>query len=710
MNQIKVSVIVPVYNAEHYLAECLDSALNQTLEDCEIICVDDGSTDSSGSIVKSYADRYPNVRLISQKNAGASRARNTALAAAQGKYIFFLDSDDILEPNTLESLYRKAEADQLDIVYFNAEPFFETEEIKAANDKYIQFYNRQGDYSGIHTGQSMFAAMRRNREFLGSMCLVFIRRGLILDNGLEFYNGIICEDNLFIFQCTMLARRTGYLSDRFYRRRVRGDSVMTTKTSIKNVEGYLVCYSEMLAFLRDRQVEPEAEEVISEYLYYSMFRNACTAYMQLTPEARKEKIPHGGSAVAHLQFLVEQVTKMESDRNQLKTRLENQRPFPGSRKPVLRKIRRGFKCIRDHGFVYTLKLGWKKAARILRPAMNTLRTRQKWASIQRHRGEPLVSFILPVYNVEPFLAQCLDSLLNQSMKAIEVICVDDGSKDRSLEILEAYAGKDSRVRVFTQKNQFAGAARNLGLQHARGEYVVFLDSDDFFHPDLAKEAYMAAKQKNADVVLFGAMHYNNQTGEYKEAKWLLNANLAPVKQPFSWKDCSGKLFQISTPCPWTKMFRRDFVQAKGLQFQKLQNSNDVYFTYSAMAMADRIVVVNKVLTYYRVAITTSLQATKSKNPFCFVQAYKGVYENIRAIDPDGSLMHSYVNVALSGCLHNLRSTKDMEAKRSIFDALKAHILEDLGIAGWNEHEIYNKVNGEDLRRIRTQSFEEYLEG
>ena len=132
-----VSVIIPVYMVEDYLRECLDSAVKQTLSDIEIICVDDGSADSSAQIVEEYAAKYSTVQLIRKENGGQSSARNLGLDVAKGKYIYFLDSDDYLDLNTLEELYNKAEAENLDILCFNCVPFFESEKIKNENQNFI---------------------------------------------------------------------------------------------------------------------------------------------------------------------------------------------------------------------------------------------------------------------------------------------------------------------------------------------------------------------------------------------------------------------------------------------------------------------------------------------------------------------------------------------------------------------------------------------
>ena len=118
MEKIKVSVIIPVYNTENYLRACLDSVVNQTLRDIEIICVNDGSTDNSLSILKEYAQKDSRIVLINQKNAGVSVARNNAIAVAKGEYLAFLDSDDWFEPDAVETAYFKISQDKTDVVIF----------------------------------------------------------------------------------------------------------------------------------------------------------------------------------------------------------------------------------------------------------------------------------------------------------------------------------------------------------------------------------------------------------------------------------------------------------------------------------------------------------------------------------------------------------------------------------------------------------------
>lgn len=121
-----------------------------------------------------------------------------------------------------------------------------------------------------------------------------------------------------------------------------------------------------------------------------------------------------------------------------------------------------------------------------------------------------ISVIIPVYNVEKYLEECLESIVHQSLKEIEIICVDDGSTDGSVDILKRYACEDKRFILRRQKNQGGGAARNLGLACASGEYVVFLDSDDFFEPEMFRRIYDRAMETAADIVLYGGQKYDTE--------------------------------------------------------------------------------------------------------------------------------------------------------------------------------------------------------
>ena len=124
--------------------------------------------------------------------------------------------------------------------------------------------------------------------------------------------------------------------------------------------------------------------------------------------------------------------------------------------------------------------------------------------------EPKVSIIIPVYNVEPFLARCLDSVVGQTLRGIEIICVDDGSPDRSIDILNRYAAQDDRIRVISQENRGLGGARNRGFDAATGEFILFVDSDDWIDPAYCERLYEAAREAERSIVDVKTLQHTNE--------------------------------------------------------------------------------------------------------------------------------------------------------------------------------------------------------
>ena len=307
-----------------------------------------------------------------------------------------------------------------------------------------------------------------------------------------------------------------------------------------------------------------------------------------------------------------------------------------------------------------------------------------------------VSVIVPVYNAEEHLSQCLDTIVNQTLKEIEIICVDDGSTDHSLEILNQYAQKDIRIKVIRQKNQYAGVARNNGLKVAQGEYVIFLDSDDFFKEDLLEKTYNQGKKVGADVVLYGAKRFDTESGEYIEQSHYFHREYAPG-EVFSKKDIPDRIFTITSPCPWTKLFRRQFILERNITFQDLQSSNDVCFVLVAMALADRVSYVDEALVYYRIGQTKNLQSIKTKEPTLFLRAYEAVYDRLIDEGVFQEVERSFVNTTVSGCIYNLDSVKTEGARIEIYRELCNHHFSRMGLL---EHPLNYYTMPRNAQRLR----------
>ena len=244
-----VSVIIPIYNVEKYLIDCIESIIKQTLNNIEIICINDGSTDSSLEIIKRYAEKDNRISIYSQNNCGLSIARNLGLKVAKGKYIYFIDSDDLLDKNALKDLYTKSEEQNLDLVLFNAETFADTSSQGKNVEKTRNYYIRNCNYNKIYRGIDIFNLMQNNRDYISSACLLFARNNLYINNNIHFINKVLHEDEAFTFQTILLAEKVGYINKQYYKRRYRNCSIMTSKKTFENVYGYFKNILFMINFL-----------------------------------------------------------------------------------------------------------------------------------------------------------------------------------------------------------------------------------------------------------------------------------------------------------------------------------------------------------------------------------------------------------------------------------------------------------------------------
>ena len=269
-----------------------------------------------------------------------------------------------------------------------------------------------------------------------------------------------------------------------------------------------------------------------------------------------------------------------------------------------------------------------------------------------------VSVIIPVYNVEKYLRQCLDSIINQTLQDIEIICVDDGSTDNSYTILQEYAYKDYRIIALQQQNAGAGIARNTGMKIAKGKYLAILDSDDFFEPDMLEKAYLRCEKDNADICVFRSDRYDTQNQKYEPIPWTIKKQYLPERIPFKPVEIYPYIFQIFNGWSWDKLYRRDFVERTGLQFQGLRTTNDAFFVYMASIQAETITIVDEILAHHRVNNKAALSVTREKSWDCCWQAVAAIQQELKKRNQYEVVEQSFVNWALHFLLWNAHTLKD----------------------------------------------------
>lgn len=264
--EILVSVIIPIYNVEKYIEKCLLSVIEQKHQNLEIICVNDGTTDRSMNIVLKKAKKDSRIQIINISNSGLSVARNIGLEAARGKYICFLDSDDCLAPETFEELLSIAEKNQADIVFFNAESIYESSELADKQKGYATYYKRNKSYEGCYNGQELFSLMISNHDFKPSACLQLIRHQFLEENEIQFYPGILHEDNLFTLSELLKAQNVVFEDKPYYKRLIRAESITSRKKDIRHAYGFFVCEKQILRYLSNANYSVAFFHALHKYM------------------------------------------------------------------------------------------------------------------------------------------------------------------------------------------------------------------------------------------------------------------------------------------------------------------------------------------------------------------------------------------------------------------------------------------------------------
>lgn len=287
-----------------------------------------------------------------------------------------------------------------------------------------------------------------------------------------------------------------------------------------------------------------------------------------------------------------------------------------------------------------------------------------------------VSVVIPVYNVEDYLRQCLDSVVNQTLGDIEIICVDDGSTDGSPAILAEYAAKDQRIKVIAHERSTAGVVRNVGLSVARGKYVAFFDSDDFIAPDALGELHKLAELNKAEIVVSGVTRYAAD-GKRVLAEQQFDRCTQGLNPVFAGKDLGDSIFTTFLPAPWNKFYLTEFVRNNNLEFQDLPRCNDLCFTMTAFACAKRIAVLNRTCYCYRQGVGGSLQNTSDKDPLCVCRAYQELMNQLKRRGLYERHAVAYAKAAVSSTLYTFNLFHEMSSVDQLFACLRSSCPEIL---------------------------------
>lgn len=297
-----------------------------------------------------------------------------------------------------------------------------------------------------------------------------------------------------------------------------------------------------------------------------------------------------------------------------------------------------------------------------------------------------ISVIIPVYNVERYIKECIDCVLNQTLKDIEVICINDASPDNCLEILNEYAQKDKRLKIIDLKeNQGMGNARNFGIQEAKGEYIMFLDSDDFLEPQAVETAYKKILENDNDFVIFDYNKYIEETCE----KILVKNYTAPFqnlgnKNSIKLSDCDCPFF--SGAFIWNKIYKLSFIKEYNIKFPQKKFQEDLFFLVQVFACSNSFSFVSEPLYNYRQkanGVTTFNQAEHYKS---LIELQKQSYEYLKSINSN-NLSKAFLIYTINSTLYwfNKFASVDKNIKKDFYSKLH------------NYYELLNEEN--DMKAI-----------
>lgn len=307
-----------------------------------------------------------------------------------------------------------------------------------------------------------------------------------------------------------------------------------------------------------------------------------------------------------------------------------------------------------------------------------------------------VSIIIPVYNVEDYIEECLDSICNQTLEDIEIICVDDGSTDNSSSILNNYAKTDSRIKIFTKENGGQASARNLGIEKASGEYIAFVDSDDFIEPEMFEKLYIKAEEDNLDLVMCKIATYDNQTGIIKDNVWyyMLGVFRDFEKDIFTHNDTKDFTCNIAVT-PYNKIYKSNLLKNNNILFPEGLIFEDEKFFFDVYLRAKRVSVVDEFLYYYRVNRKGStVNMEKNKDYSDIISISKQIRETFKKTGNYESYKYLLNNRLIHLQLARFTETSP-EFKEKFFNLLKSdlsNVLSDSEIKNNLESDVELRVN------------------
>jgi glycosyltransferase involved in cell wall biosynthesis len=687
----RISVIIPVHNAEKDINDCLASVFSvKEASDIEVICVDDGSADDSVELIQEWAGVAPNLRVVSNDGQGIEAARKTGLSVAKGTKIVFLDpSARLLQNSAL--LHVQGESDIKPAFAENNIPIVAT-----TDENYLE-------YTKVLL-RSIIATTSCNIDFL------IFHEGIAEEKRREFAECFSRQENLSV-RFVDMAEHVKSSKDAGF-----ADKRYPVSTCFRVYAPYVLTEYEKAVYLDiDTIVCRDISELYNADLGDSLMgcvvdvvnsssKAAYASFARMHGFVEWDKYFNAGVLLMNfkafrycgmldslLKIIIE-ASKREffPDQDALNFVCKGRVKYLDPRWHV----QLGDYCLReqlaltgDEIWIAHFTAGQKPWNFPLRCFSNlwwrhvcceeglNLWRKASGDNPQVAIGDGIAaSVVIPIYNAESYLAQTLISYCVQTLRNIEIICIDDGSTDGSRAICEKFASLDSRIRILSQKNLGAAVARNRGIEESRGRWLFFGDADDFCRHDMLEELVRAGQNDCHDVVVAGRMIMDCGRSMQVREVGVPRGYFGKGRNVNCHTD-GINVFAGLGFAPWNKLFRRAFVIEKGIKFHNNPSCDDVFFVFSSLIAAESIAFVDKSYYYYRANLPTSQMGLADKNPTNFLI---GLREIKSLLDGESlRLKEQFYCAAVHSCFDHLFALKTSEGRRITFAALQNGGLESL---------------------------------
>lgn len=530
-NPVKVSIVVPVCNVEQYLRECLDSCINQTLQDIEIICVNDGSSDGSLEILKEYAKSDNRVKVIDKDNAGYGHAMNIGMDMAQGEYIGIVESDDFVELDMYEELYETAEKNKADWVKGDFKRFIETE-----NQRMFSYIKSAWDsfYGKILNPQDKFEVFKFNMQTWSGI----YKKDFIVENNIRHNEtpGASFQDNGFCYKTYCHAKRIYYLNKSFYC--YRFDNPNSSIHNPGKTDAIITEFDLIKQYVDSRDISPEYQGLY----YWKKFKSYLYTVERISYELKYD---------------------------------------------FFMRISKEFKELLDNSLLEEKYFGnndWKTLLWITSDPEEYYNIRIK---------KQKISVIIPAFNVKDYVEECINSITSQTLQEIEIICIDDGSTDNTYQVIKKLAEADKRIQLYRQSNIGVGATRNKGIDMAHGQFVIFMDPDDYYPSDDVLET-LYDNAVNNNVLISGGSFSDILNGKINTTfKGTLSDYIFETEGVYEYKD-----YQFDYGFH-RFIYNTDMLRDNKIYFPNLKRFQDPPFFIVAMNKAERFYGTDKIVYRYR---------------------------------------------------------------------------------------------------------------